>query len=193
DAQAMSGSRRAGQRALERIEDERVGAIADRVHAHLEAPTERLEGQPLHLGAVHQHEAGVARIVAVGLVQRGAARAERAVGHELERADREATVTQALGPTLAPVLPRRFRTAGDGAVVAEWELAALEQPAIRGERVELGAHLVNAGEAGGQAIREALADRAIELRVGRSRLYALEQPVRRGHQPPGRPAPHRAR
>ena len=159
DAQAVIGRRRAGERALERVEDERVGAIADRVHAHLEAPAERLEGQPLHLGAVHQYEAGVAGIVAVGLVQRGAARAERAVGHELERTDREAAITEALGPALAVVFPRRLRTAGDRDVVAEREFPALEQPAIGGECVELGAHLMDAGEPHGQAVREALAHR----------------------------------
>ena len=37
DAQAVVGPRRAGQHALERVEDERVGAVADGVHAHLEA------------------------------------------------------------------------------------------------------------------------------------------------------------
>src|SRR5205814_8606457 len=102
-ARAGMGARGGGERALDRVEDERVGAIADRVHAHLDAPAERIERQPLHLGTVHQYEAGVAGIVAVGLVQRGAARAERAVGHELERTDREAAITEALGPALAVV------------------------------------------------------------------------------------------
>ena len=130
DAQAVIGRRRAGERALERVEDERVGAIADRVHAHLEAPAERLKRQPLHFEAVHQHEAGVAGIVAVGLVQRGAARPERAVGHELERADGQPPVTDALGPALAVVGPRGGRAPGHRHVVAERKLAALDEPAI---------------------------------------------------------------
>ena len=156
-------------------------------------PAERLECQPLDFGVIHEHEAGVAGIVAVGLVQRGAARAERAVGHQLERADREAAVAEALGPALAIVLPGRFRTTRDGDVVAERELAALDQPAIGGQRVELGAHLVDAGEADSPTVGNALAHRTIELLVGRPRLDRVEQPLCSVHQQPGRLAARIAR
>ena len=43
DAQTVIGTRRAGQGALEGVQHQRVGAIADGVHAHLEAEAERFQ------------------------------------------------------------------------------------------------------------------------------------------------------
>ena len=52
DAESVIRPRRPGQRALEGVEDERVGPVADGVHAHLEAEAARLERDALDLLAV---------------------------------------------------------------------------------------------------------------------------------------------
>ena len=69
------------------VEDDPVGAVADRVGADLEAVGEgEARGLQDPLGRRHE-EARVAGVVRVRLEERGAARAERAVGVELHRAD----------------------------------------------------------------------------------------------------------
>ena len=153
----------------------RVGAVADRVNAHLEAEGAGLEGHAFDLLARDEHEPGVAGIVAVRVVQGGPARAQGAVGEELQGADREPTVTHPLRPALAIVVPRRRGPPRHRDVVAERKVAARDEAAVGVQRVELGSHLVDAGEAGGQAIADALAHGPVELVIGRPRLGSLDQ------------------
>ena len=101
-AAVVAGRRR--PHLLEHVEHQRVGAIADGVHPDVEAAGARLAGEPLHLLGGHQHEPGVGGVVAVGRVQRGAARAERAVEPELDRAHHEPAVAHRLGRAALAVL-----------------------------------------------------------------------------------------
>ena len=102
-------------------------------------------------------------------MQRGAARAERAVGQELQRADHHAAVAESLGPALAGSAShveassgrRPPRSCGTGTRPRS------TQPPVDGERVEVDAHLVDAGEALGQALRDGVAHGAVEALVGR--------------------------
>ena len=60
--------------------------------------------KPQHLVGRHQDQAGVRGVVAVGRVQRGAARAERTVEPELDRAHRQVAVADRLGPAALAIL-----------------------------------------------------------------------------------------
>ncbi len=70
---------------------------------------------------------------------------------------RQPAVAEALRAALAVVRPGRLRAPRHRHVVPERELAALEQAPVGRQRVELGAHLVDAGEPDGQAVGDALA------------------------------------
>ena len=110
---------------LERVQGQRVRAIADRVHANLKPSAAASSVSARDLVGRDQHEPGIAGIVAVRVVQRGAARAERAVGHQLAarppRHGRRRTVSgRALGrpPTSTPSAPRPPRSCGTETVRA---------------------------------------------------------------------------
>ncbi len=75
--------------ALEDVHDEPVRAVADSVDAGLESGLRRLERLRVDLVRRRRENAGVAGLVGIRLEQRRAARAERAVGANLNRAHRE--------------------------------------------------------------------------------------------------------
>src|SRR5260370_1171082 len=114
-----------------------------------------------------QQEPAVVRVVGVARVQRGAARAERAVEPELQRADDEPPVALARGAALTPLGPRLLAAHRD--VVAERKPPALEETPVRRERVEVGAHLVEAREPLRATLGDRLADGAVEALRGRRR------------------------
>ena len=137
----------AGQRTLEGVEDERVRPVADRVDADLETP-----GAAARARASSSSGGSSRSPVFAGSSQYGAWSA----------APREPSAPSAISftaPTHAPVRrrsvsgPRRGRLPGESGrrperdVVPEGELAGGDQPPVGGEGVEVGAHLVDAGEA----------------------------------------------
>ena len=77
----------------------------------------------------------------------------------------ETEVAERLGAPRAVVRPGRRRARGHRGVVPERELAALDEPAIRIERVELGAHLMDAREPRGKALGDRLSHGLIEALV----------------------------
>ena len=80
---------------LELVEHHAVGAVADGVDVHLEAVLEAVAGAAEDRLGRRREEAGVLRVVVVGLEQRRAARAHGAVGHELHGADRQEAAAEA--------------------------------------------------------------------------------------------------
>ena len=92
DAQAVVAGRDAAERGLVGVEHDAVAAVADRVRANLEARSQGALAQMLHVGLRRAQQPGVRRVVAVRREQRGAARAERAVDVELDRANRQPAV-----------------------------------------------------------------------------------------------------
>src|SRR6202011_3456960 len=92
------------QRGLVRVEDGAVAAVADRVRAYLKAGAQRALGELLNCGLRRHHQPAVALIVAVRLEQRRAARAERTVDVEFDRANRKMTVAMQVASTAAQVL-----------------------------------------------------------------------------------------
>src|SRR5439155_17567520 len=175
NAEAMVRPRGTLERSLERVERQRVGTVADRVDADLEAARGRLERQARDLLGRHEDEPRITRIVAVRIVERRAPRAESAVGHQLEGAYHDARVADRLGALLAVVGPRRRRARGDRRVVPEGEPAALDQSAIGSEDVELDAHLVDPGQPRGEALADRLFDSLVEALGGGPWLGALKQ------------------
>ena len=77
------------ERLLVRVEHDAVAAIADGVRVHLEAGLQRALGHVLDVLGRRDEQPVVLRVVAVRIEQRRAARAERAVGVQLDRADPE--------------------------------------------------------------------------------------------------------
>src|SRR5260370_20390979 len=170
---------------LKGVEGERVRAVADRVDADLEAAGRRLAGEAVELVRRDQQEPAVVRVVAVARVQRGAARAERAVEPELQRADDEPPVALARGAALTPLGPRLLAAHRD--VVAERNPPALEETPVRRERVEVGARLLEAREPLRETLGDRLADGAVEALRGRWRQHGAYEVLRRIHEDPRRP------
>ena len=158
---------------LHRVEGQRVRAVSDRVHTRLEPGVARLAQQPLQLFRRNQHEPHVYRIVTVRRVQRGASRAEGAVEPELERAHDHPAVADNLVPSLAVLRPRL--ASAERHVIAERKASALHESAIRGERGEIDAHLVDAGQALGHALGDRVDDGALEALDGRRRDHRAHQ------------------
>jgi hypothetical protein len=174
-----------GEHALEGVEHEGVRAIADGVHAHLEAAGGGLRGDAVELVGRDQDEPRVLGVVAVGMMEGGAAGPERAVGQELEGAHRDQPVAHRLGPEGPVALPGVLVATRHRHVVAEGEFAALHEPAIRRERAQIRAHLMDAGEPTGETGRDGLAHRLVEAGfVGRG-LHALHEALRGIHEESG--------
>ena len=90
-----------------------------------------------------------------------------------------------LGAVRAVVLPRRLVAPRHRRVVAEGELAAPDEPPVGGERAQVRAHLVDAGEPLGQALGDGLAHRLVEAGVVGRRLGSLDQALRGIHEKAG--------
>ena len=75
---------------------------------------------------------------------------------------------------VGPLVERRLPGGGVGAserdVIPERERAGGGEPAVGGEGVEVGAHLVDAGEPDGETVGDRRADRVLDLRRARARL-----------------------
>src|SRR5262249_58593233 len=69
--------------------------------------------------------------------------------------------------------------------VAERELAAVDQPAVRGQREQGRAHLVDAREPDGEALRDRLAHRLVEARLRGHGLDALDEALGGVDEEPG--------
>ena len=117
-----------------------------------------------------QKQPRVGRIVAVRRVERSAAGAEGAVRHELHGSDGHPSVAQTRGPLVERRLPGGGVGASERDVIPEGERVGRGKPAVSGEGIEVGAHLVDAGEADGQTVGDGGADRLIHLRRARARL-----------------------
>ena len=108
--------------ALEHVHHDAVGAIADGVNAGLEAGFGGGERHRVDVGFGRGQEAGRRRLVAVRLEQRGAARSERAVGADLDRAHVEVMVAvaddRALGRRTAAARPAASAASRRGASAA---------------------------------------------------------------------------
>jgi hypothetical protein len=106
---------------LERVENERVGAVSDRVDADLEPPLGRGTGARLELVDGKQEEPSVRRVVAVRRVERRATGAERAVRHQLHRPHDQPSVAAACRALVERRLPRGGVDAPERDVIPERE------------------------------------------------------------------------
>ena len=98
-----------GGKLLDRVEQSGIGLVADRVDRDLEIVHRRPAHQILEHGVVDQGQAALAGRVAIGLLQPGAARAERAVEIELHADHPEPPVIE----------PGRRPGAGDGEQIVD--------------------------------------------------------------------------
>ncbi len=107
-------------------------------------------------------------------MQRGAARAERAVEPELDRAHRQVAVADRLGPPALAILAPRL-LAAEGREHPERKPVAADQARVRGDRGQVEPGLVGPGEALGQALRHHRLDRGVEALGGGRRHEGADQ------------------
>ncbi len=119
DAEAMIARGHGRERGLVGVEHDAVAAIADRVHRCLEAGAQRAGGDVLDVGLRGAQQSGVAGIVAVGFQQCGAARAERAVDIEFDRANLQASIVRADDRSVREMRGDEIGIVGDHHVVAQ--------------------------------------------------------------------------
>src|SRR5690349_24187347 len=82
------------KRCLERIEDDAISAIADRVDVDLESALQRGFCPRLDVAWLRHEQSGIRRLVAVGSEQRSSTRAECAIGVQLQRSNPEMIVVK---------------------------------------------------------------------------------------------------
>ena len=104
DAEAAIARAVFGDDTLEGVEEQRVGAIADRVHHHVKAGFVGTRNPAIQVfGCIDQQPAIVRRVVE-GLMKRGRMRTKRAIDKALQAADAQPFVAAAVGA--AVFLPR---------------------------------------------------------------------------------------
>ena len=142
-----------GQHLLEDVERQRVGAVADGVHPHLEAAAGGLARDALHLLRRHQHETRVA-----GSSQYGAWSAAPREPSAPSSQSLTAPTVRRPSPTDSGVPRSRYSphasSAAQGGEDAEREAPAADEPRVGGCRGQVEPGLVRAGE----ALREAVGD-----------------------------------
>ena len=163
-----------GGKLVDRVEHGGVGLIADRMDRDLEMVHRRPAHHILERGVADQRKAALARRVAIGLLQPGAARAERAVQIELHADHAQPPVIE----------PGRRPGAGDGEQVVDprgvgedADAQGARVPGAAHHRPILGArpHVGDGGEAVGKQYLLRGGERAVALSGERGGDGALQQ------------------
>src|SRR5438105_15485353 len=97
---------------------------------HLKSTRYGVASHALDIGFLQDQESGIAWIVGIWGQQSGAARAERAIGHQLDAAHGEPIAD--LGTALQVIAPQRALAADHG-VDAHWPLTFGDQSAMGGK------------------------------------------------------------